>query len=114
MDSLPYLCRFQYGETAEYLTSLTDPLIAAYQNYGGSAAGQDLKQLEMLEGQLTWLVHIIGAVVRGRINTTGEPTPDLGVWLGAKCCLLIAFWSWGVGALPCHHALPSAPWLLPG
>ena len=33
---------------------------------------QDLKQLEMLEGQLTWLVHIIGAVVRGRMNTTGE------------------------------------------
>ncbi len=25
----------------------------------------------MLEGQLTWLVHIIGAVVRGRMNTAG-------------------------------------------
>lgn len=34
-------------------------------------AGQDEKQLEMLEGQLTWLVHIIGAVVKGRMNTTG-------------------------------------------
>lgn len=40
MDSLPYLCRFQYAETAEYLTSLTDPLIAAFQGFGGSAAGQ--------------------------------------------------------------------------
>lgn len=40
MDSLPYLCRFQYAETAEYLTSLTDPLIAAYQAFQGSAAGQ--------------------------------------------------------------------------
>lgn len=40
MDSLPYLCRFQYAETAEYLTSLSDPLIAAYQGFGGSAAGQ--------------------------------------------------------------------------
>lgn len=145
MDSLPYLCRFQYSETAEYLTTLTDPLIAAYQGFGGSAAGQargfgwggvdrcggahnvgwctgcpmcaprlgppcwypphthirlastlpppqhprclpttlpqDLKQLELLEGQLTWLVHIIGAVVRGRMNTTGE------AWL--------AGWGWG-------------------
>ncbi|PSC72660.1 exportin-7 isoform X2 isoform A [Micractinium conductrix] len=70
LDSLPYLCRFQYSETAEYLTSLTDPLIAAYQSFGTSAAGQDLTQLAMLEGQLTWLVHIIGAVVRGRMNTT--------------------------------------------
>jgi exportin-7 len=39
LDSLPYLCRFQYAETAEYLTSLTDPLIAAYQRMGTSAAG---------------------------------------------------------------------------
>lgn len=31
----------------------------------------------MLEGQLTWLVHIIGAVVRGRMNTTGR----LAAWL---------------------------------
>lgn len=39
MDSLPYLCRFQYAETAEYLTNLTDPLIAAYQSFGGPASG---------------------------------------------------------------------------
>jgi exportin-7 len=72
MDSLPYLCRFQYAETAEYLTNLTDPLIAAYQSFGSAGGSSDLKQLEMLEGQLTWLVHIIGAVVRGRMNTTGN------------------------------------------
>ena len=72
MDSLPYLCRFQYAETAEYLTNLTDPLIAAYQSCGSAGGSSDLKQLEMLEGQLTWLVHIIGAVVRGRMNTTGN------------------------------------------
>lgn len=43
LDSLPYLCRFQYAETAEYLTGLTDPLIAAYQGYGagGGGAGDD-------------------------------------------------------------------------
>lgn len=39
MDSLPYLCRFQYAETAEYLTNLTDPLITAYQTFGTSAGG---------------------------------------------------------------------------
>ena len=72
MDSLPYLCRFQYAETAEYLTNLTDPLIATYQSFGSAGGSSDLKQLEMLEGQLTWLVHIIGAVVRGRMNTTGN------------------------------------------
>ena len=34
MEGLPYLCRFQYAGTAEYLTGLTDPLIAAYQARG--------------------------------------------------------------------------------
>ena len=40
LDSLPYLCRFQYAETAEYLVGLTDPLVAAYQAFSsGMAAG---------------------------------------------------------------------------
>ncbi len=30
MDSLPYLCRFKYEDTAKYLTSLMDSLVAAY------------------------------------------------------------------------------------
>lgn len=33
-------------------------------------AGQDAVQLEVLEGQLTWLVHIIGAVIRGRLSSS--------------------------------------------
>lgn len=30
MDALPFLCRFQYDRTCTYLTSLMDPLMAAY------------------------------------------------------------------------------------
>ena len=37
--------------------------------YNGNA-GQDAVQLEVLEGQLTWLVHIIGAVIRGRLSSS--------------------------------------------
>ena len=37
--------------------------------YQGNA-GQDAVQLEVLEGQLTWLVHIIGAVIRGRLSSS--------------------------------------------
>lgn len=76
LDSLPYLCRFQYGETAEYLAGLTDPLIAAYQGVGSGAAPPDAKSLEVLEGQLTWLVHIIGAVIRGRMNSSGADVQE--------------------------------------
>ncbi|KAL4534670.1 hypothetical protein Ndes2526A_g05549 [Nannochloris sp. 'desiccata'] len=68
MDSLPYLCRFQYADTAEYLAGLLDPLLAQYQGSNGVA---DARSLEIVEGQLTWLVHIVGAVIRGRMNSSG-------------------------------------------
>ncbi len=38
--------------------------------YTMETAGQDAVQLEVLEGQLTWLVHIIGAVIRGRLSSS--------------------------------------------
>ena len=69
MDSLPYLCRFQYADTAEFLLGLLDPRLAQYQS-SATAAG-DAHALEVLEGQLTWLVHIVGAVIRGRMNSSG-------------------------------------------
>ena len=31
--------------------------------------GQDAAQIQLLEGQLTWLVQIISAIIRGRANT---------------------------------------------
>ncbi len=30
LDSIPFLCRFQYARTAEYLLQFLDPLVAAY------------------------------------------------------------------------------------
>ena len=39
-------------------------------------AGQDAVQLEVLEGQLTWLVHIIGAVIRGRLSSSTAESQD--------------------------------------
>ena len=33
-------------------------------------AGQDTVQIEVLEGQMTWLVHIIAAVVKCRLSSS--------------------------------------------
>ena len=41
------------------------------------SAGQDAVQLEVLEGQLTWLVHIIGAVISGRLSTTTAESQEI-------------------------------------
>ncbi len=85
-------------------------------------AGQDLKQLEMLEGQLTWLVHIIGAVVRGRMNTTGvadvlccfspvgrlRPPSSLG-WLSAFVPIICSAAALGISGMRlCSFGAASA------
>ncbi|EFJ44129.1 hypothetical protein VOLCADRAFT_65225 [Volvox carteri f. nagariensis] len=68
LDALPYLMRYQYDRSAQYLTSLMDPACDYYKQ----ASQQPLPgpQLSLLEGQLTWLVYITGAVIKGRLATS--------------------------------------------
>lgn len=63
LDSLPYLCRFKYEETAAFLVQWLDPCISKFQ------AGEDIDRVEI---QLTWLVHIVAAVIRGRVSSSGS------------------------------------------
>ncbi|GFR52397.1 hypothetical protein Agub_g14907, partial [Astrephomene gubernaculifera] len=68
LEALPFLMRYQYDRSAAYLTSLMDPAI----EYFKQASVQPLPgpQLSLLEGQLTWLVYIVGAVIKGRLATS--------------------------------------------
>ena len=38
MEALPYLCRFQYEQTTDYLAGIIDPLIAAYSKASAGGA----------------------------------------------------------------------------
>ena len=69
LDSLPYLCRFQYEQTSKYLLSLLDPTLQAFMDMAAMPVGGDRTQLTILEGQMTWLVYIVGALIRGRISS---------------------------------------------
>ena len=134
LDAIPFLCRFQYARTAEYLLRFLDPLVAAYTeaatpgalppsqcschptstsqgiaahqcvyvdchaNHNNMAAAPDAgmalmlawgipplliavglacatgkveaQALAVMEGQLTWLVHLVGAIIRGRLSSS--------------------------------------------
>ncbi|CAK0751589.1 hypothetical protein CVIRNUC_002079 [Coccomyxa viridis] len=72
MDSLPYMCRFQYDQSVELLMGRMDPIIAAYSK-AGSEGTPDSTSIALLEGQLTWLCHIVAAIIRGPyMNSTGD------------------------------------------
>lgn len=70
LEALPYLMRYQYDRSSAYLSQLIDPMIEYYKQ----AAQQPMAgpQLSLLEGQLTWLVYIIGAVIKGRLATSNN------------------------------------------
>jgi len=81
MDRLPVICRFQYGAVAGIILNKFDALLGQYRTLlateqqastgtptGASpaaAGGGNKKQIAIVEGQLTWLTYIIGAVVGG-------------------------------------------------
>lgn len=78
LESLPHLCRFRYESTVTFLTQLLDPAIAEFNHCTSLPPGSDPAALNIVEGRLTWLVYIVGAVVRGRLScSSAEPQETL-------------------------------------
>lgn len=73
LDRLPVICRFQYGAVANMMLNKFDPLLNQYRDLmaplGANAtttAPADVQQrMAIIEGQLTWLTYMVGAVVGG-------------------------------------------------
>ena len=66
------------------MTGLFDPLAAAYTDAvaavtnGGGGNPAATADLSRLEGKLAWLVHIIGAVVKGRLLSSSSAEAQEG------------------------------------
>ena len=73
LDRLPVICRFQYGPVANMILAKFDPLMTQYRDLvaaigsnSTSAVPPDMqRRVAVVEGQLTWLTFISGAVVGG-------------------------------------------------
>lgn len=89
MDRLPVIARFQYAQVAQLILAKFDPLLEQYKNMisqlgngSTSSAPADAQQtMAIVEGQLTWLTYIVGAVVGGHSWSSahmgeGEETID--------------------------------------
>lgn len=75
LEALPYLCRFQYEAVAAFLCSLLDPLLEQFRAAAHQPAPPDA--LSVIEGQLSWLAYIVGAVVRGRLTSSSAEAQEL-------------------------------------
>jgi len=74
LDALPYLVRFQYDKSAAFITQLVDPLVAAFKQ--AALVALPGPQLVVLEGQLTWLVYIIGSIIKGRLSSSSAESQE--------------------------------------
>uniref|UniRef100_A0A1J3IBY1 Exportin-7-A n=1 Tax=Noccaea caerulescens TaxID=107243 RepID=A0A1J3IBY1_NOCCA len=63
LDCFPYLCRFQYERTGMYIISTMEPLLQSYTERG-QLQFADNSELALIEAKLSWLVHIVAAVVK--------------------------------------------------
>ncbi|XP_039036143.1 exportin-7-like isoform X2 [Hibiscus syriacus] len=63
LDCFPYLCRFQYESSSLYMVNIMEPIL---QSYTEKARLQtcDKHELCIIEAKLTWIVHIIAAILK--------------------------------------------------
>lgn len=76
LDALPYLCRFMYDASCAYICGLMDPLIQQFRE--AVQAPAPAEALSVIEGQLSWLVYIIGAVIKGRLTSSSAESQEVG------------------------------------
>ncbi|TYJ15852.1 hypothetical protein E1A91_A10G211000v1 [Gossypium mustelinum] len=90
LDCFPYLCRFQYESSGSYVINMMEPVL---QSYTEKARLQtcDKNELSIIEAKLTWVVHIIAAILKTK-QCTGcsmESQEVLDAELSARVLQLI-------------------------
>ncbi|XP_019090240.1 PREDICTED: exportin-7-like isoform X2 [Camelina sativa] len=63
LDCFPYLCRFQYERAGTYIINTMEPLLQSYTERG-QLQFSDNSELAFIEAKLSWVVHIVAAVVK--------------------------------------------------
>ncbi|KAF3327052.1 exportin-7 isoform X1 [Carex littledalei] len=104
LESFPYLCRFQYERTSLYIIKIMEPLLQAYTERAATPAAGDGNKLNVIEGQITWLVHIIAAIlkIRQSISSTTESQELMDAELAARVLQLIKITDSGLHAQRYH------------
>jgi exportin-7 len=77
LERLPIICLFQYSSVASYLMSFLDPILRAYQDkvlkdpsphLTAQQSPEAAREMVILDGQLTWLVYMVGAIIGGHTS----------------------------------------------
>ncbi|KAK9170577.1 hypothetical protein Syun_002717 [Stephania yunnanensis] len=64
LDCFPYLCRFQYERTSLYIIKTMEPILQNYTERSRIGPTVDANELFVIESKLSWITHIIAAVLK--------------------------------------------------
>ncbi|KAJ6694854.1 hypothetical protein OIU74_014060 [Salix koriyanagi] len=90
LDCFPYLCRFQYQTSSLYIITTMEPILQAYTERASLQAA-DNSELAVIEAKLSWIVHIIAAILKIKQSTgcSVESQEVLDAELSARVLQLI-------------------------
>ncbi|KAI8562570.1 hypothetical protein RHMOL_Rhmol03G0045300 [Rhododendron molle] len=66
LESIPYICRFQYESCSTFIMQIMDPILQLYMEAVNLPALADNSELVIIEAKLAWIVHIIAAILKTR------------------------------------------------
>ncbi|KAL9369983.1 hypothetical protein Peur_041182 [Populus x canadensis] len=90
LDCFPYLCRFQYQSSSFYIINTMEPILQSYTERARLQAA-DNNELAVIEAKLSWIVHIIAAILKIKQSTgcSVESQEVLDAELSARVLQLI-------------------------
>ncbi|XP_074310718.1 uncharacterized protein LOC141646709 [Silene latifolia] len=69
LDCFPHLCRFQYETSSLYIIKVVEPILQSYTERA-QVPMNDGMELSIIEAKLTWIVHMIAAILKIRQCTS--------------------------------------------
>ncbi|XP_073260842.1 uncharacterized protein [Populus alba] len=90
LDCFPYLCRFQYQSSGFYIINTMEPILQSYTERARLQTA-DNNELAVIEAKLSWIVHIIAAILKIKQSTgcSVESQEVLDAELSARVLQLI-------------------------
>ncbi|KAF9587660.1 hypothetical protein IFM89_004492 [Coptis chinensis] len=89
LECFPFLCRFQYESSSMYILKVMEPILQTYTER--SRIRGDNSELCVVEAKLSWIIHIIAAILKVKQNTgsSAESQEIIDAELSARVLQLI-------------------------
>jgi exportin-7 len=84
LDRLPVIARLQYDIVAQFMVTMFERSLGIYQECC-NMANPPAQQMEILEGRMTWMTYMIGAIIGSQGASDPRKNQTEMIWDGRLC-----------------------------